>query len=319
LSGRAAARRAAAARIRALTADLLQHARLYYHEDAPQISDAEYDRRFQELARLEAEWPDLAQPDSPTRRVGLPPAAGFAPVRHVVPMLSLDNAMDEEQMRAWLERIARQLDRSDPVAFVAEPKLDGAAVELVYEDGKLAVGATRGDGQTGEDVSANLRQIRAIPLTLTGKAPGRVSVRGEVVLPLRAFRRLNARRVARSLEPFANPRNAAAGSLRQLHEVDLERLRSLAFHPYGLGEGLPAGIGSQWEVLEQLARWGFAPSPEAARVIGLDAALAYYRRLHERRAALPIEIDGSVFKVDDLALQRDLGELARVPRWAIAY
>jgi DNA ligase (NAD+) len=319
LSGRAAARREAAARIRALTADLLQHARLYYHEDAPQISDAEYDRRFQELQRLEAEWPDLVQPDSPTRRVGLPPAAGFAPVRHVVPMLSLDNAMDEEQMRAWVERVARQLDRSDAVAFVAEPKLDGAAVELVYEDGKLAVGATRGDGQTGEDVSANLRHIPAIPLTLTGKAPGRVSVRGEVVLPLRAFRRLNARRIARSLEPFANPRNAAAGSLRQLHDVDVERLRSLAFHPYGLGEGVPAGMDSQWEVLEQLARWGFAPSPEAERVTGLDAALAYYRSLHERRAALPIEIDGTVFKVDDLALQRDLGELARVPRWAIAY
>jgi DNA ligase (NAD+) len=319
LASRESKRREAHRRIEELTRDLLQHARLYYHEDAPQISDAEYDRRFQELQRLEAEWPDLAQPDSPTRRVGLPPAAGFAPVRHVVPMLSLDNAMGEEQMRAWLERIARQLDRSDPVAFVAEPKLDGAAVELVYQDGKLAVGATRGDGQTGEDVSANLRHIPAIPLALAGKALGRVSVRGEVVLPLRAFRRLNARRVARGLEPFANPRNAAAGSLRQLHEVDLERLRSLSFYAYALGEGIPASVGSQWAVLEQLSRWGFATSPGAERVVGLEPALAYYRGLLERRAALPIEIDGAVFKVDDLALQRDLGELARVPRWAIAY
>ena len=312
-------RREAAARIRALTEELRRHARLYYHEDAPEISDAEYDRRFEELKKLEEQYQDLALPDSPTRRVGVPPASGFAPVRHLVPMLSLDNAMDEEQMRAWVERVARQLDRTDAIAFVAEPKLDGAAVELVYEDGQLAVGATRGDGQVGEDVTPNVRQILAVPLALSGAAPARVSVRGEVVLPLRAFRRLNARRSARGLEPFANPRNAAAGSLRQLHEVDLERLRSLTFHPYGLGEGLPDGVASQWEVLEQLARWGFAPSPEAARLVGLDAALAYYRTLLDRRASLPVEIDGTVFKVDDLALQRDLGELARVPRWAIAY
>jgi DNA ligase (NAD+) len=234
-------------------------------------------------------------------------------------MLSLDNAMDEEQMRAWAQRVARQLDRTDPIALVAEPKLDGAAVELVYEDGRLAVGSTRGDGQVGEDVTPNLRQVLALPLALAGDAPARVSVRGEVVLPLRAFRRLNARRSARGLEPFANPRNAAAGSLRQLHEVDLERLRSLTFYAYGIGEGVPAEVASQWEVLAQLACWGFAPSPEAERVIGIDAALGYYHRLLERRARLPVEIDGTVFKVDDLALQRDLGELARVPRWAIAY
>ncbi len=312
-------RREAAARIRALSEELRRHARLYYHEDAPEISDAEYDRRFEELKQLEAQYPDLVLPDSPTRRVGVPPAAGFAPVRHVVPMLSLDNAMDEEQMRAWLERVARQLDRADAAAFVAEPKLDGAAVELVYEDGRLTVGATRGDGQIGEDVTANLRQVLAVPLTLDGEAPARVSVRGEVVLPLRAFRRLNTRRSARGLEPFANPRNAAAGSLRQLHEVDLERLRSLTFHPYGIGEGIPRDVTSQWEILEQLARWGFAPSPGAARVVGFDATLAYYRDLLERRASLPIEIDGAVFKVDDLALQRDLGELSRMPRWAIAF
>jgi len=305
--------------MRALAEELRRHARLYYHEDAPEISDAEYDRLFRELQELEAAHPELAAPDSPTGRVGVAPAAGFRPVRHRVPMLSLDNAMDEEQMRAWAARIARQLDRTGEVAFVAEPKLDGAAVELVYEDGKLAVGATRGDGQTGEDVTANLRHILAIPLGLAGEAPARVSVRGEVVLPLRAFRRLNARRGARGLEPFANPRNAAAGSLRQLHEVDQERLRSLAFHAYGLGEGMPAGVGSQWEVLEQLARWGFAPSPGAVRVLGLDAALAYYRDLLGRRASLPVEIDGVVCKVDDLALQRDLGELARMPRWAVAY
>ncbi|MGH7286586.1 MAG: DNA ligase LigA-related protein, partial [Myxococcota bacterium] len=168
-------RREAAARIRALGADLARHARLYYHEDAPELSDAEYDRRFQELQRLEAEWPELALPDSPTRRVGVPPAAGFAPVRHAVPMLSLDNAMDEAAMRVWLERIARELDRSEAVALVAEPKLDGAAVELVYVDGVLSVGSTRGDGLTGEDVTANLRQVTSLPLALAEPAPGRLS------------------------------------------------------------------------------------------------------------------------------------------------
>jgi DNA ligase (NAD+) len=309
----------AAARIRALTEELRRHARLYYHEDAPEISDAEYDRRFEELRRLEAEHPELALPDSPTRRVGEPPASGFAHVRHAVPMLSLDNAMDEAQMRAWAERVARQLDRTQPIAFVGEPKLDGAAVELVYEDGKLTVGSTRGDGQVGEDVTANLRRIFAVPFALDGGAPARVSVRGEVVLPLRAFRRLNARRQARGLEPFANPRNAAAGALRQLHEVDEERLRSLTFFAYGLGEGIPAKTRTQWGILEQLRAWGFATSPEAERIAGLDEALAHHRGLLERRASLPVEIDGTVFKVDELALQRDLGELARVPRWAIAF
>jgi DNA ligase (NAD+) len=312
-------RREAAARIRALSQDLARHARLYYHEDAPEISDAEYDRRFQELQALEASFPELALPDSPTRRVGVAPAAGFAPVRHVVPMLSLDNAMDEPQMRAWLERIARQLDRNDPIPLVAEPKLDGAAVELVYQDGALAVGATRGDGQVGEDVTANLRQVLALPLALADGSKGRVSVRGEVVLPLRAFRRLNASRAQRGLEPFANPRNAAAGALRQLHDVDRERLRSLAFCAYGLGEGAPKGVKTQWGILQQLLRWGFDVSPGATRATGIEDALAWYHALLERRASLPFEIDGAVFKVDDLALQRDLGELARVPRWAVAF
>ncbi len=319
MSGDGTARSRAAARIQALSQDLARHARLYYHEDAPEISDAEYDRRFRELEALEAEWPDLARPDSPTRRVGMPPAAGFAPVRHRVPMRSLDNAMEEPAMRAWLERVQRQLDRSDAIALVAEPKLDGAAVELVYQDGVLAVGATRGDGLVGEDVSANLRQVLALPLSLQGAPRGTVSVYGEVVLPLRAFRRLNARRAADGLEPFANPRNAAAGALRMLHDVDRERLRSLAFCAYAVGEGLPATVRTQWEVQARLRDWGFDVSPESARLPDLDAALAWFASLQGRRAALPIEIDGAVFKVDDLSLQRDLGELARVPRWAIAY
>jgi DNA ligase (NAD+) len=224
------ARSRAEKRIQALHQELARHARLYYHEDAPEISEAEYDRRFRELEALETEWPELALLDSPTRRVGIPPAAGFETVRHRVPMRSLDNAMDEAGVRVWQERIQRQLDRNDAIALVAEPKLDGAAVELVYEDGVLVVGATRGDGLVGEDVSANLRHVVALPLSLREAPKGHVSVYGEVVLPLRAFRRLNALRKAKGLEPFANPRNAAAGALRQLHAVDRERLRSLAFY-----------------------------------------------------------------------------------------
>jgi DNA ligase (NAD+) len=309
----------AAKRIQALSEELSRHARLYYHQDAPEISDAEYDRRFRELEALEAAWPALALPDSPTRRVGISPAAGFETVRHRVPMRSLDNAMDEAGVRAWQERVQRQLDRSDAIALVAEPKLDGAAVELVYEDGKLVVGATRGDGQVGENVSANLRQVVALPLSLQDAPKGHVSVYGEVVLPLRAFQRLNALRAANDQEPLANPRNAAAGALRQLRDVDLGRLRSLAFYAYAVGEGLPEGIRTQSEVQNQLRAWGFDVSPESARLPDLEAALVWFASLLEKREALPIEIDGAVLKVDDLSLQRDLGELARVPRWAIAY
>ncbi len=307
--------------MRALVDDLNRHLRLYYQLDAPEISDAEYDRRYRELEALERELGTVL-PDSPTRRVGAPPAEGFAPAEHRVPMLSLDNAMDEEEMRAFAERVAKQLDRAGAVAFVGEPKLDGAGVELVYEDGELAVGATRGDGRTGEDVTANLRQLGSVPLSLKGarrELAGRISVRGEVMLPLAAFQRLNKSRAARELESFVNPRNAAAGSLRQLHEVDLERLRSLEFRAYALGEGVPERVTRQSQILERLEGWGFATSPDWRVCADLDAAVAYYRELLARRHALAMEIDGAVFKVDELALQRDLGELARVPRWAIAY
>jgi DNA ligase (NAD+) len=307
--------------MRALVDDLNRHLRLYYQEDAPEISDAEYDRRFRELEALERELGEVL-PDSPTRRVGAPPAEGFAPAEHRVPMLSLDNAMNEAEMRAFGERVARALDREGALALVGEPKLDGAGVELVYVDGELAVGSTRGDGRVGEDVTANLRQLGSVPLTLRGAKralSGRISVRGEVVLPLAAFARLNKSRAARGLEPFVNPRNAAAGALRMLHEVDLERLRSLEFRAYAIGEGAPTATARQSGLLEALAGWGFATSPDWRVCPDLDAALAYYGDLLARRGALPIEIDGAVFKVEDLALQRDLGELARVPRWAIAY
>ena len=306
-------------RIARLCAELNRHLRLYHQEDAPEIPDAEYDRLYRELEALEAAHPELARPDSPTRRVGAPPAEGFPEIAHRVPMLSLDNAMSAEELRAFDERVRRMLEREEPLDYVVEPKLDGAGVELVYEDGALRVGATRGDGRIGEDVTANLRLSPSIPLALEGGAPGRVSVRGEVVLPTARFERLNARRLARGQEPFANPRNAAAGSLRQLHDVDRDRLRALELRAYAVGEGLPAGVDTQARVLDVLAGWGFATSPESRVCIGVEAVVEAHESLLARRAALPIEIDGSVVKVNRLVFQNELGLLSRAPRWAVAY
>jgi DNA ligase (NAD+) len=304
--------------LRALVDDVNHHMRLYHQLDAPEISDAEYDRRFRALQELEAEL-GVVLPDSPTRRVGAPPAEGFAPAAHRVPMLSLDNAMSEAEMRAFVERVQRQLDREGPVALLGEPKLDGLGVELVYEGGELTVGSTRGDGRVGEDVTANLKQVLSVPLALRGEAAERVSVRGEAVMTLAGFARLNKSRALRGLEPFVNPRNAAAGALRQLREIDVERLRALEFHAYAIGEGAPRRAARQRDLVAALEAWGFLTSPRWRVCKDLDAALAYYGELLDHRNALPMEIDGVVFKVDDLALQRDLGELARVPRWAIAY
>jgi DNA ligase (NAD+) len=306
------------AQLRALVDDLNRHLRLYHQLDAPEISDAEYDRRFRELEALEAET-GVVLPDSPTRRVGAPPAEGFAPAEHRVPMLSLDNAMSAEEMRAFVERVLKQLDREGAVALLGEPKLDGLGVELVYERGMLSVGSTRGDGRVGEDVTANLKPVGSIPLTLAGFAPERVSVRGEIVMPLAAFARLNQSRAKRGLPAFVNPRNAAAGALRQLHEIDRERLRALEFRAYAIGEGAPEAATKQSDLVRALEAWGFATSPRWRVCADTGAALAYYGELLAERGALPMEIDGVVFKVDELALQRDLGELARVPRWAIAF
>jgi DNA ligase (NAD+) len=307
-------------RIDSLVAELKRHDRLYYVLDRPEISDAEYDRLFRELQALEAAHPDLRRPDSPTQRVGTPPAEGFAEVRHRVPMLSLDNAMDEAELRAFDERIRRLLGSDARVEYVAEPKLDGASIELVYQDGVLAVGSTRGDGRTGEDVTVNLKLCPSLPLALASRppAPARVSVRGEVVLPIAAFERLNKRRIEQGLEPFANPRNAAAGSLRQLHDIDRARLRALEFRAYALAEGIPAGIRTQDAVLHTLAAWGFAVSEESEVCEGIDAVVAHHARLLARRAKLPVEIDGTVAKVNRLDLQEEIGSLPRSPRWAVA-
>jgi DNA ligase (NAD+) len=305
----------------ALTREVERHLRLYHVEDRPEISDAEFDELFRELLELEREHPELRRPDSPTQRVGAPPAEGFAPVRHEQPMLSLDNAMREEELRAFDERVRRVLASDDPVTYLGEAKLDGAGVELVYEDGRLSVGATRGDGRVGEDVTANLRRVLSIPLVLEAGErpwPGRLSVRGEVVLPLAAFERLNREREQRGLEPFANPRNAAAGSLRQLHDIDTDRLQALAFYAYATGQ-TPDGVGTQQALLERLASWGLPVNPERELCHDVPAAIAFHEKLGSRREELPIEIDGTVFKVDRIDLQRELGILPRAPRWAIAF
>jgi DNA ligase (NAD+) len=312
---------AARRRIDELCEELSRHNRLYYTLDQPEISDAEYDRLLRELFDLERAHPELVRPDSPTQRVGAPPAEGFAEVTHRVPMLSLDNAMSPEEMIAFDERVRRALETDETLEYVGEPKLDGAGVELVYEGGRLSVGSTRGDGVKGEDVTANLRQSHSIPLLLdaAGRAvPKRASVRGEIALPIAAFERLNAKREGRGQEPFANPRNAAAGSLRQLHDIDTDRLRTLEFRAYAVDEGLPGDIATQAEVLALLGAWGFAVSPDTRVCRGAEEVLAYHEQLLAGRDEQPIEIDGSVVKLNRLDLQAELGELSRTPRWAIA-
>jgi DNA ligase (NAD+) len=320
------ARESARRRIDHLVREIARHDRLYYVEDRPEISDAEYDGLFRELQELEAAHPELRRPDSPTGRVGAPPAEGFVPVRHRVPMLSLENAMNADELRAFDERVQRALGGEEAVEYVGEPKVDGASVELVYEGGVLAVGSTRGDGRVGEDVTANLRAIRSIPLRIPAPGtrrpravPARVSVRGEVAIPIARFERLNARRLAEGQEPFANPRNAAAGALRQLHDIDRARLAALEFRAYALAEGVPEGVATQAEVLEALVGWGFLPSGEWQVCADADAAIAYHERLLAARERSRIEIDGSVVKLNRLDLQAELGQVARSPRWAIAF
>jgi len=328
----------AEARLRSLVDDLNRHLRLYHQLDAPEISDAEYDRRFRELEALEKET-GVVLPDSPTRRVGAPAAEGFgaphrqdelelpyaqsslAPVEHRGPMLSLNNAMNEIEMQAFVDRVQRSLDREGQVSLLAEPKLDGLGVELVFVDGELRVGSTRGDGRVGEDVTANLKQVVNVPRALRGDIRAfqqRVSVRGEIVMTIAGFRRLNRARESLGLDPFVNPRNAAAGSLRQINELDVPRLRALQFIAYAIAEGLPASTRTQEDLVATLDAWGFT-TPTRTLCSGAEEAVAVHRKYLARRESFPFEIDGVVFIVNDLALQRDLGELADRPRWAIAF
>ncbi len=317
----------AAARILALRADLDLHSHRYYVLDEPSIPDAEYDRLFNELKALEAAHPELITADSPTQRVGGAALSAFGEVRHEVPMLSLGNAFEEGDLLDFDRRVREGLELpagdlfggGAEVEYCCEPKLDGLAVSLLYENGLLVRGATRGDGTTGEDISSNVRTIRNVPLKLHGEGwPSVLEVRGEVFMSKAGFDALNARQLEIGGKTFANPRNAAAGSLRQL-DPKITASRPLEFCCYGIGrvEGeLPA---TQVAILQQLKVWGLPISRELKLAKGADACLAYYRDIGERRASLAYEIDGVVFKVNDLAYQRELGFRAREPRWAIAH
>ena len=305
-------------RAEALRREIERHNRLYYVEDAPQITDAEFDRRFAELSALEAAHPELASPDSPTQRVGAPPLADFPEVRHRTPMLSLANAFDEDAVHAF-DRRARETLGVEHVEYSVEPKFDGLAVSLTYRDGVLVQGATRGDGSRGEDVTPNLRTVRSIPLRLP-RAPDThdLEVRGEVLITKRDFASLNERQRMAGEKEFVNPRNAAAGSLRQL-DSRISAQRPLRFFAYGVGT-LPAGVpATHSRVLERLAELGFPVARERDVARGVEGLLRYYARIGAQRDRLPYTIDGVVYKVDRLDWQERLGYVSRAPRFALAH
>ena len=316
---RAAEADRAASRIRAeeLRAEIRRHDYLYHVLAAPEISDARYDELVRELDAIERRHPELVTPDSPTQRVGAPPAALFAPVRHSERLLSLDNAFDDAELDAWYARVVRGLGH-EPGALVGEPKIDGVSVAVVYEQGRLTRGATRGDGAVGEDVTANLRTIRALPARLSGAAPAWLEARGEVFLPLAAFAELNADLGTAKKPLFANPRNAAAGTLRQ-KDPRVTAARPLSIYFHGLVRADGVHLATHWEALEYLRGLGLRVHPESTRCASLDEIKRYLRRIEERRHALAHEIDGAVVKIDDLAAQRELGATSKAPRWAIAY
>ncbi len=293
---------------------------LYYSADDPEVTDAEYDRLFAELKKLEADYPELITADSPTQRVGSAPLDKFTQVTHAMPMLSLDNVFDEAELTAFNQRVLDRLNTDDVITYAAEPKLDGLAISIRYENGLLVQAATRGDGAVGEDVTGNVRTIRNVPLKLHGKnIPQVVEIRGEIYMPKAGFEKLNQQRLANNEKLFVNPRNAAAGSLRQL-DSSVTASRPLALFCYGLGElqGMERP-SSHTEAMQIISEWGGAVSPDTQQLKGVDECLEYLHRLGERRASLSYEIDGVVFKVDDSRLQERLGFVSRAPRWAIAY
>jgi DNA ligase (NAD+) len=310
-------RKAAPRRVEELRALLRHHDYQYYVLDSPEVSDAEYDALLRELRGLEEEFPELITPDSPTQRVGGTPGELFAPVPHRVPMLSLDNVFSPEELAAWAARVERRLGAQ--TEYSCELKIDGLAVSITYEDGVLTRAATRGDGVTGEDITANVRTLRSVPMRLRGTRPPRIlEVRGEIYLPVRAFERLNAQLAEREERLFANPRNAAAGSLRQ-KDPAVTASRPLRLWCYGVGLAEGVRFERHSEALEYLRNAGLPVSPELQVVRTLEAVQAWCARWQEHRHDVDFEIDGTVVKVDSLALQQELGTTSRAPRWAIAY
>ncbi|MSP89618.1 MAG: NAD-dependent DNA ligase LigA [Alphaproteobacteria bacterium] len=319
----------AAAKLEAkrLAEQIARHDLLYHQKDTPKIGDADYDALKRRLLAIEARFPDLKPKDSPTGAVGAAPAQGFAKVTHARPMLSLENAFDEVDLRDFFAGVRRffvkpedvKLVEPDAIALVAEPKIDGLSATLRYEHGRLVRGATRGDGAVGEDVTANLATIADIPKQLRDlAAPAVVEVRGEVYMTRADFLTLNRAREAADGAVFANPRNSAAGSVRHLDST-ITAGRKLSFFAYTWGELSQPVADTQWKFLQQLKAWGFRINPEARRIVGIDAALAYQRALGERRAELPYDIDGVVYKIDRIDLQERLGQVSRAPRWALAH
>lgn len=303
-----------------LAAEIAEHDRRYYQEDTPKISDADYDVLRQRNEAIETLFPNLVRDDSPSQRVGAAPAEKFDKVTHAVPMLSLGNAFSDEDVTDFCERVRRFLglgEGDDPV-YTAEPKIDGLSASLLYREGKFTVGATRGDGQVGENVTANLRTIADIPKTLKGKGwPETIEIRGEVYMSHADFAKLNQRQAEREAQVFANPRNAAAGSLRQL-DFEITRRRPLRFFAYAWGSASKVPFPTQSEMVEAMGDWGFAVNPRMTRCTTLEEMFAVYRSIEEDRASLGYDIDGVVYKVDRLDLQRRLGFVSRAPRWAIA-
>ncbi len=310
----------AEAQLAALAAEIAHHDRAYHQLDAPEISDADYDVLRRRNAALEARFPDLVRPDSPSRRVGEAPEGGFAKLRHRVPMLSLDNAFDAAEFSEFIARARRfvGLAADASLALVGEPKIDGLSINLTYQNGRFVRGATRGDGMEGEDVTANLRTIEAIPARLKGHAPELIEIRGEVFMTKPDFLALNETQAAAGQRLFANPRNAAAGSLRQL-DVSITAGRKLSLFAYAMGEASEPVAETHWEYLKRLRQWGFMVNPLSRHLADAAEAASFQADMGDQRAKLDYDIDGVVYKIDALALQRRLGFAGRAPRWAIAW
>ena len=311
-------------RVKKLREEIEYHNYRYYVLDSPVISDAEYDALMRELRELEAQYPELVTPDSPTQRVGYPPAKEFRTVSHAVPMLSLDDAFKEEEVLDFDRRVKRflHLPEDQDIEYTVEPKMDGLAVELIYEEGRFTVGSTRGDGYQGEDVTNNLKTIKSIPLRLFSAdglpIPRLLEARGEVFMKKEDFQKLNEERLSRGEPPFANPRNAAAGSLRQL-DPNVTAKRPLDIYFYGVGRVEGYEFKTQWEILQTLPKWGLKVNPYVRLVKNIQEAIAYHHEIEKKRDRLPYEIDGIVIKVNDLSLWERLGTKARSPRYALAY
>jgi len=311
----------ASQRIDQLRQEIRRHEELYYVQAAPEISDADFDKLMNELKALEAEHPELLTPDSPTQRVGGRPAEGFAQVDHVQPMLSLDNAYNEEELRAFDERVRKGLSIEQSPAYVAELKIDGLSMALTYENGRLVRGATRGNGISGEEVTHNVRTVRAIPLSLKGGPKGRVEIRGEVYLPKKNFERINKEQEDAGEPLYANPRNTAAGTMRNLDPALVAKrgLSAWMYQLVGGSDDAPLQLESHSEMLKDLAKWGLPVEPHWKKCDGIDAVIAFCEEWRDRRGSLAFETDGVVIKLNDPALRGKLGFTSKFPRWATAF